>query len=228
MKLLLVIFLYAYDYILFTHSNLPRPEYAPYSCIRNVLIGYLHETLDSSALALQYYSKGGCLVEQRRLMYCLVQQFLVHIDKLKLLVVSEPSSPHLGHSTNHSSHHNSGMLNSMSALSTILATYTNQSNSATPPVVRFLEHCKTISPLIGMHAYRLVLELLYTDLVHQLEAFFDKDQVRLFVGSVFCSCVRFSFFSCGGVCFHHFHLPAIRFSKMFHATRVPFSILFLL
>eukprot|EP01032_Pedospumella_encystans_P016977 gene16977-19347_t len=154
-------------------SNLPRPEYTPYSCIRNVLIGYLYETLDSSALALQYYSKGGCLVEQRRLMSCLVQQFLVHIDKLKLLVVSEPSSPHLGHSTNH---HNSGMLNSMSALSTILATYTNQSNSPTPPVVRFLEHCKTISPLIGMHAYRLVLELLYTDLVHQLEAFFDKDQ----------------------------------------------------
>lgn len=154
---------------------MPRPEYTPYSCIRNVLIGYLHETLDSSALALQYYSKGGCLVEQRRLMSCLVQQFLVHIDKLKLLVVSEPSSPHLGHSTNH---HNSGMLNSMSALSTILATYTNQSNSPTPPVVRFLEHCKTISPLIGMHAYRLVLELLYTDLVHQLEAFFDKDQVN--------------------------------------------------
>jgi len=166
------------------HSNLPKREYAPYACIRNALIGYLYETLDSSSLAIQHYSKG-CLIEQKRLMHCIIQQFLVHIDKLKLLVNSEPSSPAVGgggvYSTvyNGSGHGSSGLLNPMSALSNILATYKHHTDTATPPVVHFLDTLKQISPLVGMHAYRLVLELLYRDLVLQLESHLDKDSVHI-------------------------------------------------
>jgi len=177
------------------HSNLPKKEYAPYACIRHTLIGYLYETLDSSVLAIQHYSKG-CLIEQRRLMHCIIQQFLVHIDKLRLLVVSEPSSPAIGgggvystvggslgsgsgSTSSGNGHNSSGILSSMSALSSILATYKHHTDTHTPPVVHFLDTLKQISPLVGMHAYRLVLELLYKDLVHQLGAYLDKDSVHV-------------------------------------------------
>lgn len=120
-------------------------------------------------------SHTGCLVEQRRLMFCLIQQFLVHIDKLKMLsTMSEPSSPSL-HNNNNSNHSNLSLPNPMNALASLLNTYKHNTEAATPPVCTFLETCRAISPLVGMHAYRLVLELLYTDLVHQLETYFNKD-----------------------------------------------------
>ena len=76
-------------------SNSTKKEYAPFIVVRQVLIGYLHEILDQSGMALVCYAKG-CLIEQRRLMFCLVQQFLAHIGKLQLLTAqSEPSSPSL-------------------------------------------------------------------------------------------------------------------------------------
>jgi hypothetical protein len=44
--------------------------------IRTALMGYLHESMQNCGTALEHYARGGCLIEQRRLMFCLVQQFL--------------------------------------------------------------------------------------------------------------------------------------------------------
>ena len=133
--------------------------------IRNVLMGYLHESLGQSGSALEFYARG-VLIEQRRLMFCLVQQFLAHIGKLQLIKAqSEPSSPSLA-----------GMPvpNPMAALSHILASYKQTGKSKVPPVNQFLEAANAIAPLVGLQAYRLVLELIYRDLVGQLDAVVDQ------------------------------------------------------
>lgn len=111
--------------------------------MHSVLIGYLHESLHQPGTALEHYARGS-LVDQKRLMFCLVQQFLMHIDKLQLMKLqSEPSSP---------SHPGASPLpNPITALSSILASYKKHSeNSGAPPVTVFLENSKAISPLVGM------------------------------------------------------------------------------
>lgn len=153
----------------FVFRNSTKKAYAPFIVVRQVLIGYLHEILNQSGLALECYSKG-CLIEQRRLMYCLVQQFLAHTGKLQLLTAqSEPSSP--------STNGHAALPNPMRALSNLLTTYKQNSETSTPPVCQFLEASKAISPLVGMQAYRLVLELIYRDLVNQLECVLDASHL---------------------------------------------------
>ena len=118
-----------------------------------------------SGTALEHYAKGS-LIEQRRLMSCLVEQFLGHIDKLQLVSTqSEPSSPSNG----------TYVPNPMAALTNLLATDKRHSESSGTPVIQFLEASKGISPLIGMQAYRLVLELIYRDLACQLDAVVEKE-----------------------------------------------------
>lgn len=156
---------------IFPKRDVKKKEYAPFIVVRQLLMGYLHEILGQSGMALDCYAKGS-LVEQRRLMFCLVQQFLAHIGKLQLLTAqSEPSSPH-GTS--------SPLLpNPMRALSSLLANYKSSSEATTAPVCQFLEASKAISPLVGMQAYRLVLELMYRDLVGQLDCLLDASSSHI-------------------------------------------------
>jgi hypothetical protein len=58
------------------YRNAQSKQYAPYGVIRTALMGYLHESMQNCGTALEHYARGGCLIEQRRLMFCLVQQFL--------------------------------------------------------------------------------------------------------------------------------------------------------
>jgi hypothetical protein len=60
----------------FLRRNAQSKQYAPYGVIRTALMGYLHESMQNCGTALEHYARGGCLIEQRRLMFCLVQQFL--------------------------------------------------------------------------------------------------------------------------------------------------------
>lgn len=134
-------------------------------------MGYLHESLHNSSTALEFYARGGSLIEQRRLMSCLVHQFLGHIDKQALMrTQSEPSSPGQVASAAAQAPH------PMHALNHLLNSYVRQPGTAhLSPVHHFLETSKAVSPLVGMQAYRLVLELIYRDLVCQLDAVADKD-----------------------------------------------------
>ena len=153
-----------------------KKDYAPFVATRQVLIGYLHETLGQCAPALECYA-NGCLVEQMRLMYCLVQEFLLRIDKLPPSSSSssgsrsEPGSPMMPHA--------------FKAVNTLLGrthsgdSHGSSSSSSAPPVGQFLEAAKAYGPLVAMQAYRLVLELIYRDLVGQLECVVDKESSHL-------------------------------------------------
>jgi hypothetical protein len=57
----------------------------------------------------------------------------------------------------------------------MLASYKRSADSSAPPVNQFLDAAKALSPLVGMQAYRLVLELIYRDLVNQLDGVAEKD-----------------------------------------------------
>jgi len=48
----------------------------PYQTVSNVLLGHLHEVLEDSAEALHFYAQGA-LVDQSRIMSCLVQELLL-------------------------------------------------------------------------------------------------------------------------------------------------------
>lgn len=156
--------------------NSQNKQYAPYGVIRTALMGFLHESLNNCGAALEQYARGGALVDQRRLMFCLVQQFLTHTDKLQFMKTqSEPSSPATAGGGGPHQH----MPNPLFALNHLLASYKRQSEHAgansVPPVMQFLEGAKTISPLVGMQAYRLMLELIYRDLLCQLDLVAAKD-----------------------------------------------------
>ena len=153
-----------------------KVEYAPYSAIRQVLIGHLYEILGQTGAALDCYAKG-CLVDQRRLMSCIVQQFLVCIDKVPIPSAdSAANTPHRGAP--------SIPPTSPMHMKTLASRLTPSSNvpfadSSKPAVCQFLTAANAISPLIGLQAYRLVLELIYRDLVLQLECVIDKENTHL-------------------------------------------------
>jgi hypothetical protein len=117
---------------------------------------------------LVYYSKGS-LVEQPRLMHCLVQQLLMALDGSDPLCESPtPPAPRAeSHDTNDQA--------TSTPLERLLGSHTSTTAEMTPdPVLRFLEKAAATSTLVGLQAKRLVVELHYRNLMAQLCALTGK------------------------------------------------------
>jgi len=260
------------------HTRLDGDEsYQPYRVIRQVLIGYMYESLDLTSDALQMYAVGGGLADQTRIMSCLVRLLLDRLDAVRGSGVgvggngdsgSSPSttptsrsrtqSPSLAQSMNvdtvaasttatvgvvqqtlqqqqklqvevNSSTGESGSIGSSSNSSSAATSPTNQArepngasaarragrrftrtnetvlsgdnnessnaaatattgrskggprgeNNVAPIACEFIAWAKGISPLIAKQAYRFVLELIYRELVVQLEMEDDTQRMNM-------------------------------------------------
>ena len=109
--------------------KLPDPEFNNYAVVTKALLGLMYQTLGHSKEALECYADGA-LVDQRRVMTCLVLQFIAQAKAQE------------GQGDD--------------------AADRSRAND-------FIEWGNRISALMGKYAYRLILELIYTNLLTALD-----------------------------------------------------------
>lgn len=132
---------------LFAHHNRLKLEKSCLVPVMKVLLGALHHILGQHRDAILNYS-AGCLVQQRRVMECVVQE-LKTFQEMHAEQLSQPPSPQRRQQPS--------QLNTSSS-----------QQQASNAEFRFLLWVYDLSPVLGLQVYRLLTELLYRKLQAQL------------------------------------------------------------
>ena len=122
-------------------------------------MGHVLQSLGQFGAALKNYATG-CLIEQHQLMHCIVQQLLAYLDRPTAACLVNKDSK----STLTDSETDPNSLNN---------------DPTTPAVCRFLSDMNALSPIFGLQAYRLVLELIYRGLLSEYATIANTDPTHL-------------------------------------------------